>query len=139
MRNQKLIFAWGMPAVFVSVGTIAGFCTNTYMNKIEQYGYPICWLNKQTTVYYVTVLAPSVLIYVLNISMFIKIIHFVYVMSKKSVNFRRSVRGNEYSLGHIRVTLKSFAMLFPVMGPPSIITFLSGKLNRTGYLNSMLK
>ena len=133
LRNQKLVLGWGLPALIVIVGAIAGFTTETYMKNIDQYGYSRCWLDPNNAVFYVTVLAPMAVIYVINMLMFVKILHFVYGMSKSSVNYRPAGQENEMfkssvDITHIKVAMKSFGLLFPVLGLPYIFIFLSGNL-----------
>ena len=144
LRNQKLVLGWGLPALIVIVGAIAGFTTETYMKNIDQYGYSRCWLDPNNAVFYVTVLAPMAVIYVINMLMFFKILHFVYGMSKSSVNYLPSDKENELCKGsvdltHIRVAMKSFGLLFPVLGFPYLFAFLSGNFFNVIYLRNMLQ
>ena len=138
VRNQKLVFGWGFPALFVLIGIAIGFPTQTYMEKIPQYGYRKCWLNNNYAVYYVTVFGPLCLIYITNIIIFGKMLLFIYVMSKSSDKFTpvekversQSVVAAVVNARHLKTTLKSFGLLFFVLGIPFLFSFLSGMLRR---------
>ena len=135
IRNQKLLLGWGLPAVLVTFGTTVGFATNSYMDEVEQYGYRRCWLNTNNAVFYVTVFGPLCFIYFVNILILIKILSFVYEMSKSSLKFQPTNSSNcsksvfeSANMMHIKATTKSFGLLFGVLGVPFIFTFLSGKM-----------
>ena len=133
LRNQKLIFGWGLPAVMVAIGTSVGFATNTYMDDVPHYGYRRCWLKTTNAVFYATVFGPLCFIYFINILILMKILTFVFQMSKSAVKFepttnRRDSKhfSDSINITHFRATMKSFGLLFAVLGVPFIFTFLSG-------------
>ena len=141
LRNQKLILGWGLPALLMVTGAGAGFATNTYMNEIKEFGYNRCWPSSQYPIFYLTVFGPLVLIYAMNLYIFGKILLFIYAMSKNSVRFtpktntgRSENVTNVTNAKHLKTTLKSFGLLFFVLGIPSIFSFLSG----TSYLSKYM-
>jgi len=134
IRNQKLFFGWGFPALLVVLGASIGFITDTYMDEVTTNVFRRCWLDKRNAVYYATVFAPLCLTYGICILIFGKMLFFIYGMSKSSEQF--TPRANGKSSGsffdgpdiiHIKVTLRSFGLLFFILGIPLIFSFLSGK------------
>ena len=133
IRNQKLLLGWGLPAILVALGAIVGFATNTYMDVIEPFGPTQCWLSNKYTIFYITVFAPLCLIYVICVLIFGKVLFFIYEMSKSSEqltlhanNERSKSVLDTFNIIHLRATLKSFGLLFFVLGIPLIFAFLSG-------------
>ena len=134
IRNQKLLLGWGLPAFLVTLGASIGFATNTYMDAIEPFGPIRCWLSNKYAIFYVTVFAPLCLIYFICALIFGKMLAFIYKMSKSSKQFSPRVKENgetkvifdAIDVLHVKVTLKSFALLFFVLGIPLIFSFLSG-------------
>ena len=139
VRNQKLLCGWGLPAVLVGLGAGIGFATNTYIDKVALYeGYSRCWLSNKHAVFYATAFGPLCLTYTGCVFIFGKVLFFIYGMSKDSEQFTpqtNDVRRENFmdavkTAIHIKATLKSFGLLFFILGIPLIFSFLTGKLKK---------
>ena len=128
LRKKELLFGWGVPAIVVGIAAGVGLYFDSYVDGNKRCGYTLCWLNRSSLLYYLTVILPFIVIYVINSTILIIVLRFVFKMSVKS---RKRTLTNEKetnkNLPHIKATLKSFEMLFVVLGIPYIFGFLSGE------------
>ena len=128
VKKAELLVGWGVPAVVVGIAAGVGLYFDSYVEGIKGYGYTACWLDQSSLLYYLTVILPFILIYVINLTIFIIVLRLVYKMSVKSRKLTQtSKKRTNKNLPHIRATSKSFGMLLPVLGIPYIFGFLSGE------------
>ena len=123
-----MFFGWVIPAIVVGIAAGFGLYFDKYIKGIKGYGYTACWLDQSSLLYYLTVILPFLLIYVINLTILIIVLCLVYKMSGESQKFTQTnKRVTKKNLPHIKATLKSFGMLLSVLGIPYIFGFLSGE------------
>lgn len=132
-KQFQLVLGWGIPALIVIASAVVGFKFDLYMNRIKFYRYKKCWIKPKSLILYAGFLAPLVVIYLINIIVFCNVLVFVTRMSLQTKQFKATVHVNdddrtksESHFNHVKATLKSFAMLFPILGISYIFLFLSG-------------
>ena len=129
---------WLFPFLIVVPAALAGFLTDSYMEKNDSRptlfpnnNYELCWLNSESLMRVYAVILPIGMIILLNMIFVFRSMLFVIRIKKKelelySIQERQQEAKNYSQLQH---SLKVVLLLIPVTGVPWILLFLSSKYN----------
>ncbi|XP_078482361.1 adhesion G-protein coupled receptor F1-like [Ciona intestinalis] len=138
----RVLLGWGAPFVVAMVTFAIGMSTGNYVKKTESQirgfdanEFDRCWLTNRGGMLLGAAVIPLALICVVNFAVAVKVLLFIHEKSKESLKFlpmpgkvnpTDPAKLTRIDMTHVKAALKGFVFLFPVLGLPWILGFLTG-------------